>query len=81
LQCDAQLSRFFPIHDNLAIDLRIEAFNALNHPDFNLPTATTNGVLGGTSGGAAARSSATFGEISLTSNLARVFQGGVKFIF
>jgi hypothetical protein len=81
LQCDAQLSRFFPIHDNLAIDLRVEAFNALNHPNFNLPTTTTTGTLGGNSGGAAARSSSTFGEISATSNVARVFQGGLKFIF
>jgi hypothetical protein len=69
LQCDAQVSRFFPIHDNLSMDLRLEAFNALNHPNFANPTAS--------------RSSGTFGEISATAsgNNARVFQGGLKFIF
>jgi hypothetical protein len=67
LQCDAQISRFFPIHDNLAMDLRIEAFNALNHPNFSNPTAS--------------RSSGTFGEVSAQANQARVFQGAIKFTF
>jgi hypothetical protein len=39
----------------------------LNHPNFSTPTA--------------ALSSSTFGQISATSNNARVFQGSAKFNF
>jgi hypothetical protein len=68
-QFDAQVSRLFPLHERLNLDLRLEAFNVLNHPDFGSPTAGL--------------SSSTFGQISSTAggNAARVFQGGVKLIF
>jgi hypothetical protein len=64
---DAQISRVFPIHERLTTTLRLEAFNVLNHPNFSNPTS--------------ALSSSTFGQISNTSNAARVFQGSVKFTF
>ncbi len=81
LNFDAQISRVFPIHESLAATLRLEAFNVLNHPDFNIPTGGTSGTPGGTTGGAAAFSSSTFGQISSTVNQARVFQGSVKINF
>ena len=80
-QFDAQISRIFPIYERLNMTLRLEAFNLLNHPNLNIPTGGTTGTLGGTSGGAAAMSSTTFGQISSTYNTARVFQGSVKFNF
>ncbi|MBS1821411.1 MAG: hypothetical protein JST61_05490, partial [Acidobacteria bacterium] len=67
LQFDAQVSRIFPIHESLAATLRLEAFNVLNHPNFNNPSATLT--------------SSTFGQISSTSNQARIFQGSVKINF
>jgi hypothetical protein len=68
LQLDAQVSRIFPIHERLAMTLRLEAFNALNHPNFGSPDAKlTDGTFGQVSG------------TNLTS--ARVFQGAVKLTF
>ena len=36
-QLDSALSRTFPVHERLALVLRLEAFNALNHPAFAAP--------------------------------------------
>lgn len=73
-QMDAQISRIFPIHESLALDLRLEAFNMLNHPNFANPDAKV--------------SDATFGQVSAlasngTNNTfgARVFQGAIKIKF
>lgn len=63
---DAQISRNFPVYEHLSMTLRLEAFNALNHPNFNNPSASL--------------SSTTFGQIS-GSSAARVFQGAVKLQF
>jgi hypothetical protein len=59
----------FPIHDSLTLDLRLEAFNVLNHPDFGSPTASLT--------------SSTFGQVGALAggNAARVFQGGIKLSF
>ena len=67
-QFDAQVSRIFPIHDRLALTLRLEDFNVLNHPNFSNPAAVLN-------------TSSTFGQISAISNAARVFQGSMKISF
>jgi hypothetical protein len=78
---DAQISRIFPIYESLSTTLRLEAFNVLNHPNFNPPTGTATGTVAAQTGGAGAFTSGTFGQISTTSNQARVFQGSVKFTF
>jgi len=67
-QMDAQISRIFPIHERLAMTLRLEAFNVLNHPNFGNPDAKI--------------SDGAFGQISGTAlTSARVFQGALKFTF
>ncbi len=73
LQFDSQISRIFPIHESLAMDFRLEAFNVLNHPDFSIGTLGANQSI----------SSSTFGQASATAtgNAARVFQGCVKIVF
>jgi len=80
-QFDAQISRIFPIYERLNATFRLEAFNVLNHPNFNIPTGTSVGTLGNTTGGAGVLTSSTFGQVSTTSNQARVFQGSVKLTF
>jgi hypothetical protein len=81
LQFDAQISRIFTIHENWSTTFRLEAFNVLNHPDFNPPSGTTTGSLAASTGSAAALTSSTFGQVSSTFNQARVFQGSVKISF
>jgi hypothetical protein len=65
---DSALSRSFPLHETLAMTLRLEAFNVFNHPNFNNPTANVNGAASG------------FGRIT-GAQAARIFQGAVKFTF
>lgn len=67
LQLDSQISRIFPIHEKLNLDLRLEAFNLLNHPNFGAANASV--------------ASTSFGQISSQSNAARVFQGAIKLSF
>ena len=79
-QFDSQISRIFPIHERLSLDLRLEAFNVLNHPNFILGTGTTASQAAATSNPA----SGNFGQITGTVTSptgARVFQGGVKLSF
>jgi hypothetical protein len=67
-QMDAQLSRIFQLHEALNMQLRLEAFNVLNHPNFGNPTTS--------------RASGSFGQIGGTAlTSARVFQGAIKFNF
>jgi hypothetical protein len=67
-QFDASLVREFPVRERLKLMLRLEAFNVLNHPDFNVPVTTM--------------SSSTFGEITSQATYGpRIFQGAVKVSF
>jgi hypothetical protein len=77
-QFDSQISRVFPIKEKLSLDLRIEAFNVLNHPSFANPSSS-----GPPNPGAATTS---FGSITGTTGgvgglAARIFQGSLKIIF
>ena len=66
---DCQVSRFWQLHERLNLDTRLEAYNVLNHPNFN--STPTNTVTSG-----------TFGQIN-TGGIGggRVFQGAVKLTF
>jgi hypothetical protein len=80
LQVDSALTRTFPLHERLALNLRFEAFNVLNHPNFAAP-GSTSGYLGTSQ----PINSATFGQVTSTVNgtagQARIFQGAVKITF
>jgi hypothetical protein len=70
VQLDAQLSRYFPLGERFKLDFRLEAFNALNHPDFANP-------------GSASLVSSSFGQVTSTTTGygARIFQGALKLMF
>ena len=63
---DAELSRSFKVWESQSLQLRFEAFNALNHPVFNNPTTTLT--------------SSNFGRI-LTANNPRILQAAIKYVF
>jgi hypothetical protein len=77
IQLDSAVSRTFPLHERLALVLRLEAFNVLNHPAFAAPGSSGN--LGSSS----SLVSSTFGQVTSTLNSygARIFQGAVKITF
>jgi hypothetical protein len=81
LQVDSALTRTFPLHESLALNLRLEAFNVLNHPNFAAPAGSNSGYLGTNT----AINSSTFGQVTSTVNgtagQARIFQGAVKITF
>jgi hypothetical protein len=64
---DAALSRNFPLHERIRLNVRWEAFNLLNHANFNNP-------------GASLASSTTFGIITTAQN-PRIMQVAAKIIF
>jgi len=66
LICNVGLSRLFHVRERQSLELRAEAQNALNHTNFNNPSAALN--------------SSTYGQITSTGP-ARVMQFGVKYVF
>jgi hypothetical protein len=76
-QLDSALSRTFPLHERLALNLRLEAFNVLNHPAFAAPGSA------GFAGSSSSLVSSTFGQITSTNSSygARIFQGAFKITF
>ena len=64
---DTALTRNFALYERLNMQLRLESFNTLNHPNFNNPSTTT-------------LNSSSFGKIT-TAQSPRIFQGAVKFVF
>ena len=63
---DAQLSRTFRVREGQNLEMRLEVFNVLNHPVFNMPVTTLT--------------SSQFGQI-LSANDPRILQAVVKYIF
>jgi hypothetical protein len=63
---DLAVSRDFVVRERLTLQVRAEAFNALNHPNFGLP----NGSI----------SSANFGQITSAFD-PRILQGSMKLVF
>jgi hypothetical protein len=50
---DLSVSRIFPVHERLNFQLRMEAFNIFNHPNFNaFTTAFNSGTFGNATGAA-----------------------------
>ncbi len=78
LQLDAALNRSFVVEKSLVLNLRLDTFNVLNHPDFAPPGSS--GYLGSTT---ALVNTNTFGQVRSTiyNYGARVFQGAIKFTF
>jgi hypothetical protein len=64
---DASLLKQFEIREQMYFQLRLEAFNAVNHPVFGAPNTTI--------------SSTSFGQISSQANLPRQIQLGARFVF
>ena len=60
---DGMLARSFPIHEQTSLKLRMDAFNAFNHPTFNNPstslTSSDYGHVTGSGGGRALQLAAT----------------------
>lgn len=73
---DAAVSREFKIKERVSVDLRVEGFNVLNHPNFGGPTPSTGVALGQN----ASVSSSQFGQIT-TAGDQRILQGAFKVIF
>ena len=65
-QFDLALSRTFPIAEAKTLQLRAEAFNVLNHANFNNPVSTLN--------------SGTFGQIQKAGD-PRIMQFAFKVVF
>lgn len=78
LQVDSALTRSFALHDAWTMNLRFEAFNVLNHPDFAAPGSSAGYLASSTS-----MASSTFGQVTSITNgyNARLFQGAVKITF
>jgi hypothetical protein len=65
---DTSVDRSFPIHDQLSVNLRVEAYNVFNHPVLNTPGATTT-------------TTSSLGTISSTASTQRILQFSGKIVF
>jgi hypothetical protein len=63
---NASISRNFNLHERLAVNARIDAFNVLNHPNFNEPSGSI--------------ASSQFGVLNSAGD-PRILQGAIKFTF
>jgi hypothetical protein len=74
---DAAVSRTFKATERATIDLRVEGFNVVNHPNFGGATPSTGVALGPN---VSNPTSSTFGRIT-TAGDQRILQGAFKIIF
>ena len=74
---DSAISRTFKATERVNVDLRVEAFNVTNHPNFGGPTPSTGVGLGPN---ASNPTSSSFGRITAAGDQ-RIFQGAFKVIF
>ena len=66
-QFDPSISKRFTIRENMGVQLRLEAYNAFNHPVFAAPSTTA--------------SNAAFSTITATANRFRTLQLGARVTF
>jgi hypothetical protein len=64
---DAAISRKFAVKERNEVQLRLDAFNVLNHPNLGSPTASVN--------------NSNFGKILSQNGDGRTFQAALKFVF
>ncbi len=74
---DSAVSRRFRAGERLTVELRVEGFNVINHPNFGGPTPSTGVSLGPN---VTNPTSSTFGRIT-TAGDQRILQGAFKVIF
>jgi hypothetical protein len=67
IDVDSAIEKKFPITEAQYVEMRIEFFNMLNHPQFDVPQANV--------------SEGNAGTITSTSNTARQLQGSIRFVF
>lgn len=66
VQIDAEINRSFPLKEQMALHLRLEAFNVINHPNLGNPNSSL--------------ASSTFGQVT-SSGSPRIFQVAAKLTF
>ena len=68
------LGKTFPIYeDKVNLKFRCDAFNTLNHPNFNPPGSSARDITGA--------EGVPFGTITSTAGTARVLQGALRLEF
>ena len=77
---DFSLNKQFPITERFGLELRVEAFNLFNHPNFSIPSqrAVFSGVNAATDLGVRVASA---GLITTTQTSSRQLQLGLKVTF
>ena len=81
---DLRIARSFPIHERLHAELSLEAFNLLNHVNYNTATGAAY-TTGGTAAAPSLTYSSSFGQLTAANNgvffTARQLQLGAKISF
>ena len=78
---DVGLSRIFPIHEAIRLEVRGEAFNVINRVNYVSSGTTNSGIAGIANGGINLNlSSATFGRITSAGD-PRILQIAMKLYF
>jgi outer membrane receptor protein involved in Fe transport len=85
LQVNMAVSRTFAVREKMTLQIRMEAFNILNHPNLATPNATPLSASFATSATNTANFGAIISDISGNNGLAggdpRILQAAMKFVF